>query len=186
MSAFLRTKARAALILEDDIYLASDLSGVLESVDWWPHHAVRVVKLVTSNQPSRAVLLRRPIGQTPCGRDIQPIVLNHSSAGAYVIDRAGAELILACAPHLNMTADSVMFSRVRSSLARLLNACVINPALAQPRFEDSDIGAEHERSRHRTVSRWARLAYKGQVLVDRATGAAQRKTVLYRKTVESQ
>ena len=86
MSAFLGTKARAALILEDDICLAPDLSGVLESVDWWPHHAVRVVKLVTSNQPSRAVLLRRPIGRTPCGRDIQPIVVTAQDGSRGVRD----------------------------------------------------------------------------------------------------
>ena len=180
MSAFLRTGARAALMLEDDVELAPDLTGVLGSNDWWPHRAVRVVKLVTSNQPSRAVLLRRPIGRTPCGRDIQPIALGHSSAGAYVIDRAGAELFLAYAPYLSMTADSVMFSRVRSSLARLLNACVVNPAVARPRFEDSDIGAEHERSRHRAVPRWARLAHRGRVFVERVAGAARWTEVPYR------
>lgn len=180
MSAFLGTGASHALILEDDVELATDLRAALETPRWWPCRAVRVVKLEASRAPQRAYLLSAPVGQTPCGRDIQPIVMGHSGAAAYIADRAGAELFLARAPHLHMTADSVMYSRTGSPLAPLLNACLVNPGMARQHLcGDSDIGTDRERSRHRARPRGARLAYKAQVLAARAGGRVRRYMIPY-------
>ena len=68
----------------------------------------------------------------------------------------------------------------RAVLSGPMNGCVVSQAMTQPRFEDSDIAAKHERSRHRTMPRWTRLLYRGQAPVERISRSVQRMALAYR------
>ena len=69
LRAFLDTDASAALILEDDVILASDTPALLESVDWWPP-GTSVIRLEAGHIMTARIPLWDVCAETPSGRRV--------------------------------------------------------------------------------------------------------------------
>ena len=103
---FLATGCGAAMILEDDAELASDLPTVCRSADWWPE-GTGLVKL---ERPNRLKDLQGPrCGRTPGGRELRRIVRWNAGSAGYLVDRAAAGIILAAFEDASMSTDRVLF-----------------------------------------------------------------------------
>ena len=136
LNEFLLTTSQAALILEDDAEISRDVPGCLESTDWWPE-TTGLLQLSIFDEKVR--LLGSSIGQTPCGRHIQPVIRSSGGAAGYLIDRETAQIILNAYTVPPMPIDICIFNMNRSSLARRLKSVHINPAMVRQRRLGSDI-----------------------------------------------
>lgn len=134
---FLGSGAPGALMLEDDVELATGTPALLDGVDWWPAgaHAVRL----DSGTKRQSRPFWRPSGRTPTGRMLQRLEQQSVGAGAFLIDRRGARIALRAFANPHAGTDTMLFNLVRSEAARKLGTVQIAPAMAQQlaRF-DSD------------------------------------------------
>ena len=150
MTRLLDSSAPASLILEDDVEVATDTPALLESTDWWPPGA-KVVRLeVQGKHPQQ---LWRRGGQTPTGRALHKLERWGNCAGAYLINREGAQMAL---PHcLNpvMPQDHILFDHRISLLARALRTFQIVPGMATQKESDSDLYGYREAAELRGLKR---------------------------------
>lgn len=183
LKEFLLTEHPAALILEDDAVLSSDLPSLLHSVDWWPQ-GTNVIKLDTIGfKEFRGKLC----GMTECGRGIHQLIYCHTGAGGYLVNRTGARLVMNAPEHETLPFDNVMFDLRLSITARRLGGAQTIPAavLHREAMPDSDVG--HGRGwamRHGRPSRvkWQIRSFpvKMRTMVCRAVGATKLTAVEYR------
>ncbi len=174
ISEFLRTDAPASLILEDDAELAPDVRRLLASVEWWPA-GTNAIKL---NGRRKALLLGRPIGETPYGSAIRPISWASAGAYAYMLNRAGAEIILNMASSVGMTADSMLFHMPGSPIARRLKPSHVVPGIAR---HADHFGSDNEGEFFpRTTGPAVRAVLKARICLRRMTGQVRRVEVPYR------
>lgn len=171
----LDTSHPAALILEDDAELASEVYGLLRHIDWWPVGA-RAVKLDADSR-GKPMLLGPIIGRTPCGKALRPIAWSRAVACSYMIDRIGAEIVLRMAYDTGMTADSLLFHMIGSPVARLLQPVQVVPGMARHGAMGSDINTVGTTPRATPYRR--RLLYKLRVFGQRATGRVRRIPVAF-------
>ena len=159
LDRFLRdTDAPAALILEDDVRLASDLPIFLEAAELVLSRMWLLKLDVDVDHPKPR---RRSLGLsvgTIQGRGLHPIGSWIPGAGAYVVTRDTADLILRHCYGVTEAFDSILFDLRISKLARQLRPVLVQPALANHQAEvfASDI-AKH-RSTARRTSELRRLA----------------------------
>lgn len=146
LQEFLKTRAPAALILEDDAELSSALPKVLRSTSWWPDDA-RLIKLDVVKEKHH--LLGRIEGTNPAGNELRRIAMAHAGAAGYLIDRAAAELILSARQDMLMPIDLLLFHLVKSPYARLLKPLQAVPALVRHSGEGSDIAASRTKATQR-------------------------------------
>ena len=166
LNEFLSSSHPAALILEDDAEVASDIPGCLQFIDWWP----RNTGLLQLGLLAEKVRLIGPcIGQTPCGRRLYPILHRSGGSAGYLINRETAQIILNhCAepPYRSgscsvgqlspMPIDHLMFNMYRSPLARRLKPVQVNPAMVRQKNSIflSDITQSRDRAKRiRKISR---------------------------------
>ena len=173
MQRLLETSHPAALILEDDAELVPEVYGLLRHVDWWPvgAHAVKL----DGDSRGKPMLLGPIIGRTPCGKALRPIKWSRAVACSYMIDRAGAEIVLRMADDTGMTADSLLFHMVGSPVARLLKPAQVVRGMARHGAMGSDINTVG--TTPRALPYWRQLLYKMWVLGQRATGRLRRSPV---------
>ena len=89
-------------------------------------------------QPGR---LRAVVGSTPSGRDVLRIARWGGCAASYLIDREGAQRVLAGIDEPRLPIDHMLFDLRESETARCLRPVQVVPAMARQRFgiEDSDL-----------------------------------------------
>ncbi len=170
IGAFLRTGAPLALILEDDAELSPRVRGLLESADWWPArtNAVRL----SSRREDKPLLLGSTIGETPDGRAVRPIAWSCSGAEAYMLNRAGAKIVLDAAPTIAMPMDSALFHKINSPIARLLKSTQVVPGMARhPDDGDSDNSGQNLA---RATGPGLRASYKAGIALRRLSGRVSR------------
>ncbi len=135
----LETEAPAALILEDDVELASDIPVVLNGVGWWPEGS-GLIKL--DNPYGKPRVMGGSVGATPSGRDLHRIVLSQAGAGAYLVDRHAAETVIEAFVDPVLPIDVALFSQRYSMIARSMRPVQAAPAMAFHDHEGSDLQAE--------------------------------------------
>lgn len=171
LTRLLETVAPAALILEDDVALASDTRELLHATDWWPE-GTKAVRLEVN--PFGSEYFGARLGETPSGRDIHRLHGTASGAAAYLIDRNGARSILATAPH-NLHFDMGLFNLRTSKLARRFGTVQINPGMARQRlYTDSDNPPAPRKRRPRKS-----LCYRARLRGLRALGLVRRLNIAY-------
>lgn len=186
LARFLATERPAALILEDDAVLATDTSGLLHSMEWWPPgaHIIRlaVPNAANANKNRGKAYMHDPSGQTPNGRQVRRIERWAGDAAAYLIDREGAATICAAPWNIGLHNDETMFHLHRSPLARRLRPHQVAPAMARQRdtpLTDSDL--EHWRTRYQTRKRPRSLLRSIRFQCLRAVGTVRQLPVPYRE-----
>lgn len=180
--AFLESGREVALILEDDVRLASDVPALCESVEWWPPGA-SVLKL---DAPDRRVRLQGWLcGQTPGGRDLRAIVHWNWGAGATLLNREAAIAVSDAYARQDMSTDHVMFDTLLSPLpARRLRPLQVIPAAAEhPEDHGSDLTQWRDtipkRRRRRYFLRYRSSAWRLRVRWWRLTGRTCRIGIHY-------
>lgn len=146
LEMFLYTHAPTALILEDDARLAADLPLFAAlPLDWWPGET-SIVKLGRAGGGRR--MFGKEIARRAFGRQLRPIALWSAGAAGYMIDRSGAEAVLAECRGVRMMIDQFLFDLRVSEFARNLRPVQILPALVESRSYElgSDIAESMERS----------------------------------------
>lgn len=128
-SAFLDSDATHALFLEDDIFLAADITDLLSDTAWIPPEC-NAVKLEKFNDGISRVLLAPEIGRTPLGRALHPMRSRHLGGGAYILTRDGARLALAHRGRYRVPIDHFLFNDTVSPIRVALNPAIIVPAVA--------------------------------------------------------
>lgn len=135
----------AALILQDDVQLSSELAPFLSSLDWLPD-GVNVVQFEKYGHKSSSRLVGPPMKKMPVsGRSLHRLHSRTAGAACYLITREGANLILAHNQRVDMPIDHFLFSPNVSPVFSELGVAIVRPALARQRDEDevkSDISAE--------------------------------------------
>ena len=131
----LLTSHAAALVLEDDAELASDVPAMCRDVDWWPEGS----KAVSLEVPRAGKKLQGWVcGQTPGGRDLRTIVRWNFGAAAYLVNRKAARALVASYERQELHTDRLMFDPRISKMARWLRPVQVVPAAARQREHESD------------------------------------------------
>lgn len=134
------------VMLEDDIFMATDMGDICARTDWIPADA-DLVKLETMNY---RVLLSRDSHQVAPGRMLRRMLSEHLGTGGYVVSRAAAEKLLKATDAPDDTIDRMMFD-MRHPLSRSLTIYQMTPAPcaqaifleeAAPEWGKSDINTE--------------------------------------------
>lgn len=191
MTALLRSDAPAALILEDDAELASDVGGLLESTDWWPvgAKAVRLEEHFPSGRKWRQIApLWHSSGKTPGGRELRRLERWCSGSAAYLVSREGARIALAAFSDPTETVDHTLFDLRVSSTARRLRTVQVVPAMARQRRDDTS-DQQHwreaaeptgtERRKVRLLRNLRSLPHKARVRALLVSGRVERVKVAY-------
>ncbi|MGV8988427.1 MAG: glycosyltransferase family 25 protein [Cypionkella sp.] len=124
-AAFLDGTSSHLLMLEDDTFLADDLNAWL-SGDYWPKDA-NVIKLERWRDDRLKLLVDRQ-EQRHGGREMHRLRSRHSGSAGYIIDRAGAQLVLSSAI-VDLPVDQLLFNPYVSAVARQLVIYQVFPAL---------------------------------------------------------
>jgi|GEM_PF-1269773 glycosyl transferase family 25 len=126
LQGFLASGASHVLILEDDVFLADDLSRWTVSLDWWPPDA-DVVKIERWRDDRLLVLLDRDT-RHHAGRRLQRMHSRHAGTGGYMITRAAATRLVA-QTRRDLPVDHLLFNPLVSPFARDLLSYQVSPAL---------------------------------------------------------
>ena len=153
---FLASGRSAAMILEDDAELASDLPAVCDSTGWWPE-GTGLIKL---ERPNSNKSLQGPrCGQTPSGRALRRVVRWNAGSAGYLIDREAAGIFLAAFRDAAMSTDRMLFDPRISKAARRVRPVQVNPPMIQQRPSESGIAPTKQSiSRRQNVRRQIKWA----------------------------
>lgn len=158
LNEFLLSSHPAALILEDDAEVSSDISGCLQSIDWWS----RITGLLQLGLLVEKVRLMGPdIGQTPCGRRLYPILYRSGGTAGYLINRETAQIILNHCTEPPMPIDHLLFNMYRSPLARRLKPVQVNPAMVRQKNSIFPSDIVQSRDRVKMIGKISRKKAKG-------------------------
>lgn len=126
LRAFLDTPAPHGLILEDDVFVASDLGAWMADAAWWPADA-DVIKLERWRDDKLLVALgtRRTDVRS---RALRVMRSRHSGGAGYAVTRRAAERILSVATP-DVPIDHLLFNPNVSALARDLVTYQVTPAM---------------------------------------------------------
>lgn len=125
---FLKTDAEFCLVMEDDVFVSTDLGNWLEDLSWWPADA-DVVKLERWRARRLRVLLSSHHTHHR-GRRIARLLSRHVGAAGYILTRSAAERFLAQRP-FNLTIDNLLFNFNASPAARRMKMYQVEPALLE-------------------------------------------------------
>ena len=182
---FLASGRSAAMILEDDAELASDLPAVCDSTDWWPE-GTGLIKL---ERPNSNKSLQGPrCGHTPSGRELRRVVRWNAGSAGYLIDREAAGIFLAAFRDAAMSTDRLLFDPRISKAARRVRPVQVNPPMIQQRPSESDIEPTKQAisRRHKQWHQLRRrsIPYQMLLLWWQLTGRARRERVRYSESPE--
>ena len=171
---FLSASSPAALILEDDAELASDLRQFVGSRVWWPDPA-GLVKLEAYGP--KDVFFGRECARRHRGRQFRPISLWSGGSAGYMIDRDAAEIVLARCRNVPISIDHVLFDLRVSPIARRLRPVQVLPGLVRQRVDEfeSDVAPlRHEVQPIGLRRRWQRLRCNCRAMPRKAAVKGQR------------
>lgn len=126
LKQFLAGAAPYCLMMEDDIFISSDLPTWLEDMSWWPADA-DVVKIDKSRKDNGWIVMG-PVAVSHGGRDVRRLQSRHMGCAGYLVSRKGAEKIVSHQP-LDMPIDHLIFNMNASPLSRKLVIYQVNPTL---------------------------------------------------------
>ncbi|MCH2250962.1 MAG: glycosyltransferase family 25 protein [Cognatishimia sp.] len=126
LEAFVASDDTYCLMLEDDVFLASDLKDWLKDMSWWPSDA-DVVKLERWID-DKLVLVMGKKETEHLGRKVKPLLSRHSGCAGYLVTKESAAKLLAETGHC-MPIDHLVFNTSMSPVARLLKIYQVTPAL---------------------------------------------------------
>lgn len=171
--------APAALILEDDAELASDLPLFVDNVDWWPENA-ELVKIETQDWKRHRVF-GPECGPRFHGRQLRRILLWTPASGGYMLGREAAEVVLAACGTIADSTDRILFDLRVSETARRLRPVQVLPGLVRQRlgeFESDLVRVRKENPRTGGIGRLRRyltvLPREAVVRGQRLSGYASR------------
>ena len=140
---FLDTDHAAAMIMEDDITVSSDVKTLLGDTGWWPPFGM-LFKLDNPRQKRRKRIMGRAQGKTPTGRTLHPVMLRQTGAGAYLVSRGAAKRIIQESQSLTLPIDRVLFDLRLSEAARAMRPLQVVPAMVTHGHEGSDLEGERK------------------------------------------
>ena len=192
VKAFLvETDAEAALFLEDDAELSSELPLFVKSVDWWPQ-GTQLIKLESWGWNPRYDIYSQPVAAPYRGRELRHILLWTPGGGAYLLRRPGAEFLLSTAPVVDMPIDTLLFDLRVSQVARDLRPIQVVPGLATQRFDEFESDLQETRKlaprlpRKHLLRRALRLMpYKALIKTHRLMGKAHRVSLRFADSADS-
>lgn len=124
LAAFLDGPASHLLLLEDDTFLADDLANWLSGAHW-PANA-HVIKLERWRDDRLKILVDRA-ARSHSGRDLRRLWSRHSGSAGYMINRAGAQMVLASGV-FDLPIDHLLFNPYVSKVSRNLVIFQVVPA----------------------------------------------------------
>ncbi len=116
-------KEEYGIVFEDDLHIADSLKSVISNLNWIPEDA-DVVRLENT---INWVKLKK-VG-TVDNRDVSLVKNDSWCAGAYIIPKATAVFLLAQDPKIWLPADTYIFAKSLSEVARNLHIYQVNPVL---------------------------------------------------------
>jgi glycosyl transferase, family 25 len=125
LKQFLSGGASHCLMMEDDVFVSSDLRAWLEDMSWWPADA-DVVKIDKSRKDNDWVVMG-PVAVSHLGRDVRRLRSRHMGGAGYLVSRKGADKIVSYQP-VDMPIDHLIFNMNASPLSRELVIYQVNPA----------------------------------------------------------
>ena len=140
-AALIQSGKPYAVVLEDDVVLASAAQSLLKSHDWVPA-GIDLIKLEHYGPPGQLVLLSE-IREAPGGFQLGRLRSRHTGAAAYLLSRGAAEKLLAVTK-FNLPIDHLMFNPNNSPLFAALSPWQLLPPIARQQDfvgEKSDIEA---------------------------------------------
>ena len=189
MEKFLQSDNEFALILEDDVELASDLPELLRNTDWIPHPHTLVNFEVNIEAE---YLLGRELGRTPNGREIREMYRFQYGGGsaAYLMSRKAASVVTAEARILDLQIGHRLFDMSYSSTSRKLRPIQVLPAMARQRrphmggfvsdiFDTNESNKRWKQNQKTVTNRLRRLPFRCKLLLLRMLKRAQKLHVCY-------
>lgn len=156
---FWASGASYGLFLEDDVTFTPE-GGALLRDDRWIPPTVDLLKLELTGRIDRRVLVRR-LTVLDSGYRIGLLCSRHAGAGAYILSRRGAEILLQ-SRDWRWPVDQILFNPEASPLYRTLKPCQLLPAIARQRemeLVNSDLLAERLQRRRQRKSHTERFRH---------------------------
>lgn len=149
---FLKSDCDFALILEDDVFVAPELSEWIENLDWLPRDA-DMIKFERWPSPTmRQIVGKR--GASFRGRKISRLYSRHPGAAGYLISRRHAGRLIQIGK-INLNTDQFLFNPYVSSVACRAKIFQVNPSLIQ---QGNTLETEKQvRSEKGKLTGWPRL-----------------------------
>lgn len=136
-----------ALIVQDDVALSPDLGPLLQAADWIPD-GIGLIQLEHTGRAGSTRLVGPPLGPLPVpGHSLRLLHSRTGGAGAFILTRHAARIILRDKPILDAPIDHFLFSPNVSPVYDSLGVALMMPAMAVQRTEtlSSDIISERSR-----------------------------------------
>ncbi|HXC54510.1 MAG TPA: glycosyltransferase family 25 protein [Rhizomicrobium sp.] len=128
-SMFLSSGDSHGLILEDDVAIDPKAAALLRDESWIPR-GIGLLKIEHYGPESQRVLLDGLI-DTGGGRQIGRLLSRHTGAGAYILSRETAQLLLTWSELWTLPVDHMLFNPNNSPLAERLRPYQLTPAVAR-------------------------------------------------------
>lgn len=139
----------AALILQDDVELAPEITDFVANLDWLPHDIGLVQFEKFGRRSSRRLATKLTTIMPRADRALYKLHSRTAGAGCFLITQNAARMILDQKPLLDMPIDHFLFSPNVSPLFDQLGVAIVAPALARQKMDEiaSDISAERARGK---------------------------------------
>lgn len=160
LRAFLDSSEPRALIFEDDIALDKSAAELLRDDAWIPS-GVDVVKLEHFGPDSQYVLIAEAIDVAP-QRKIARLRSRHVGAGAYILSRRAADVLLHAVPAWPLPVDHMLFNPNISPLFDSLRPYQMLPTVAR---QSSSLGGLSDIAGGRIAQRNLNLRHLKRELV---------------------
>ena len=148
----------AALILQDDVALSPLIGGLMQDSAWGPP-GIGVVQFERFGRLGSTRLTGPALGEPVPGVRLHRLFSRTAGAGAYLVTRTAAALMLAEKPLLRMPIDHFLFSPNVSPVFDRVGVALTLPALAIQRdaLLASDLAGERVRRARTPAARLSRL-----------------------------
>jgi glycosyl transferase family 25 len=151
---FLSSGESHGVILEDDVAIDPAAAHLLRRSDWIPAHAA-LVKLEHFGPRSQRVLVGEAC-DLGGGRSIAEIHSRHTGAGAYILSREAASILVNFPERWSISVDHILFNPNLSPIASKLRPLQLLPAIAR---QDPVLGGVSDIAASRLAQRRPTLAY---------------------------
>jgi len=158
--AFLASGERLGAILEDDVVLDRSAADLLLRPDWIPSF-VDLLKLEHFGPAGQRVLVGETI-KVSADRSIGELHSRHTGAGAYIISRNAAMILLSALPAWTLPVDHMLFNPNTSPLTDRLRPYQLLPAIAR---QSRSFGGTTDIAASRIVANKMSFSYVGRELV---------------------
>ena len=125
------------LVLEDDVFLAENVSDLLKDFSWIPK-GTKIIKCERFGNKRHRILVS-PLSSKLNNYKIYLLLSKHSGTGGYIITPEGAKFLIEQKLKVNISVDHYLFNPNNSPVFKKLNPLQILPALCEQSDQISDI-----------------------------------------------